>query len=168
MRELAPHAVRRATVLRPRRRDLHRRRALSGRQSLGPDVLAVTRSPDAMLMVIGIFKLLKGALVVALALGVLRLDQDGRHFARAVRAIAALDSQELHVVSAALCVYGALLLTEGTGLLLRTRWAEYFTVIVTGSFIPLELYEIARRPDAIRVAVCLVNVAIVWYLAREL
>src|SRR6267378_8504451 len=105
MRELAPHAVRRATVLRPRRRDLHRRRALSGRQSLGPDVLAVTRSPDAMLMVIGIFKLLKGALVVALALGVLRLgqeglagalaqwatrlhiDQDGRHFARAVRAI---------------------------------------------------------------------------------
>jgi uncharacterized membrane protein (DUF2068 family) len=139
-----------------------------------------------MLMVIGIFKLLKGALVVALALGVLRLgqeglagalaqwatrlhiDQDGRHFARAVRAIAALDSQQLHVVSAALCVYGALLLTEGTGLLLRRRWAEYFTVIVTGSFIPLELYEIARRPDAIRVAVCLVNVAIVWYLAREL
>jgi len=139
-----------------------------------------------MLSVIGLFKLTKGALVVALALGLLRLgqeglagalarwatrlhfDPDGRHFARAVGAIAALDGQQLRVVSAVLCVYGALFLTEGTGLVLRRRWAEYFTVIVTGSFIPLELYEIARRPDAIRVAVCLVNVAIVWYLARGL
>jgi len=139
-----------------------------------------------MLALIGLFKLTKGALVVALALDLLRLgrggltaalarwatrlhiDPDGRHFVRAVRAIAALDGQQLQAVSVALFVYGALFLTEGTGLVLRRRWAEYFTVVVTGSFIPLELYEIARRPDALRAAVCLVNVAIVWYLARGL
>jgi hypothetical protein len=53
-------------------------------------------------------------------------------------------------------------------LLLRKRWAEYVTLAVTASFIPLELYEILRHPDAIRVAIGLVNVTIVWYLARGL
>ncbi|PYN77642.1 MAG: hypothetical protein DMD96_23070 [Candidatus Rokuibacteriota bacterium] len=66
------------------------------------------------------------------------------------------------------CFYSALFLSEGIGLLLRKRWAEYFTVIVTGSLIPLELYEIARRPTGVRVAVSLLNVSIVWYLARGL
>src|SRR5882724_10745507 len=135
-----------------------------------------------MLSVIGLFKLTKGALVVALALGLLRLgqeglagalarwatrlhfDPDGRHFARAVGAIAALDGQQLRVVSAVLCVYGALFLTEGTGLVLRRRWAEYFTVIVTGSFIPLELYEISRHVSTTRLTIVGINVAVVWYL----
>ena len=39
---------------------------------------------------------------------------------------------------------------------------------MTGSFVPLELYESARRPGALRIAVLLVNLAIVWYLARSL
>jgi uncharacterized membrane protein (DUF2068 family) len=54
------------------------------------------------------------------------------------------------------------------GLLLRRRWAEYFTVIVTGSFIPLELYELTRRISVIRFVVLAVNVAIVWYLIAVL
>ena len=37
--------------------------------------------------------------------------------------------------------YAALLLTGGTGLLLRCHCAQYFTVIVASSFLPLELYE---------------------------
>src|SRR5947208_877050 len=37
-----------------------------------------------------------------------------------------------------------------------------------GSLIPLEVYEIARRLDGLRITVCLLNVAIVWYLARRL
>ena len=34
---------------------------------------------------------------------------------------------------------------EGVSLLLRKRWAEYFTVIVTASFIPLEIYELVKK-----------------------
>jgi uncharacterized membrane protein (DUF2068 family) len=56
------------------------------------------------------------------------------------------------------------LLTEGIGLLLRRRWAEYFTVIVTGSFIPLELYELSRHISMTRLIVVAINVAVVWYL----
>jgi uncharacterized membrane protein (DUF2068 family) len=55
-------------------------------------------------------------------------------------------------------------LIEGVGLLLRQRWAEYFTVLVTGSFVPLELYELTRRSTVTRMLLIGVNVAVVWYL----
>jgi uncharacterized membrane protein (DUF2068 family) len=47
---------------------------------------------------------------------------------------------------------------------LRQRWAEYFTVLVTGSFVPLELYELTRRSTVTRMLLIGVNVAVVWYL----
>ena len=98
----------------------------------------------------------------------MHVDPDGRYFGRAVAWIAVLDDHRLQVVDAGPLAYGALFLAEGIGLVLRQRWGEYVTVIVTGFFIPLELYEITRHPDRIRVAVALVNVAIVWCLARGL
>jgi uncharacterized membrane protein (DUF2068 family) len=64
-------------------------------------------------------------------------------------------------------VYAALLLTEGTGLLLRKRWAEYFTIITTAGLIPLEVYEISRHLTAAKVVVLLINVAIVLYLVAR-
>lgn len=138
------------------------------------------------LVVIGAFKLAKGLVLIALGLGLLGLghdnvadlvesgaaqlhvDPDDRYLGRAVQAILALDERRLKAVTAGLFVYAAVFLTEGVGLLLRKRWAEYFTAIVTGSLIPLELYEVWRHPGAVRVAVLLGNVAIVWYLAQRL
>ena len=63
--------------------------------------------------------------------------------------------------------YSALLLTEGTGLLLGKRWAEYFTIIATSSFIPLEVYEITKRLSSPRLIVLLLNIAVVVYLVIE-
>jgi uncharacterized membrane protein (DUF2068 family) len=60
-----------------------------------------------------------------------------------------------------------MLLTEGTGLLLGKRWAEYFTIIATSSFIPLEIYELYRHVDLTRVALLLINIAVVIYLVFE-
>ena len=54
----------------------------------------------------------------------------------------------------------SLLLTEGIGLLMRKHWAEYFTVISTAVFIPLEVYEIFHRFTLTKVGVLAVNVAI--------
>ncbi|HET7296266.1 MAG TPA: DUF2127 domain-containing protein, partial [Gemmatimonadales bacterium] len=76
--------------------------------------------------------------------------------------------RRLKEISAGTFFYAALLLTEGTGLLLARRWAEYFTVIVTGSFIPLEVYELAKRITLTRLSVIGINVAIVWYLVVRL
>jgi uncharacterized membrane protein (DUF2068 family) len=57
--------------------------------------------------------------------------------------------------------------TEGIGLYLRKQWARWFTIIATSSLIPIEVYEIARRPRLARVAVLILNVAVVAYLWRR-
>jgi uncharacterized membrane protein (DUF2068 family) len=82
--------------------------------------------------------------------------------------ILSLDARNLRAISAGSLVYAVLLLTEGIGLLLRRRWAEYFTVIITGSFIPLEVYEFTRRLTWGRLVLIGVNVAVVLYLMSVL
>ena len=55
-------------------------------------------------------------------------------------------------------------LVEGTGLWLDKLWAEYLTVIATALLLPLELYELVRKPTALKAGGIAVNVAIVVYL----
>lgn len=146
-----------------------------------------TKPPnDIALWLIGAFKLIKGLLLVVVALGALQLvhkdaativaawaahvhiDSNNRYIDRVLRAVLSLDDHKLRAISAGVFCYAALLLTEGTGLLLRYHWAEYFTVIVTGSFLPLELYELVKRLTITRMVVVALNAAIVWYLIRRL
>jgi uncharacterized membrane protein (DUF2068 family) len=60
--------------------------------------------------------------------------------------------------------YAALFLTEGTGLLLRKRWAEWLTIIATSSFMPLELYELIQKFSALGLLLLVVNAAVVLFL----
>jgi uncharacterized membrane protein (DUF2068 family) len=69
------------------------------------------------------------------------------------------------VVALAIGLYALLEGTEGIGLALRRRWAEYLTVLGTAVFIPYEALDVLRRVTVIRVGALLVNVAIVVYLA---
>jgi uncharacterized membrane protein (DUF2068 family) len=62
--------------------------------------------------------------------------------------------------------YAAIFATEGTGLWLRKHWAEWFTVIATGSLIPFEIYEVFHKFNLLKLAALLANVAIVIYLVR--
>jgi uncharacterized membrane protein (DUF2068 family) len=139
-------------------------------------------SSDTALWFIGGFKLVKGVLLIAVAIGALHLlhrdaedivttwvtrlhvDPDNQYVDRALSILLLLDDRKLKAISAGTFFYAALLLTEGIGLLLKQRWAEYFTVIVTSSFIPIELYELARHVTATRLIVVGINVAIVGYL----
>ena len=70
-------------------------------------------------------------------------------------------------ISAGTFFYVTLLLTEGIGLLLRKKWAEYFTIAMTNSFIPFEVYELIKRFTFAKVCVIAINVAAVWYLAAK-
>jgi uncharacterized membrane protein (DUF2068 family) len=64
--------------------------------------------------------------------------------------------------------YAGLLSAEAVGLTLRRAWARWFTIGVTASLLPIELYEIARRPgEPVRFITFVVNVAIVIYLYRR-
>ena len=62
-------------------------------------------------------------------------------------------------------VYALLEGTEGVGLAMRRRWAEYLTVIATGVLIPYEAYEVVRHMTLFKVGALLLNLAVVGYLA---
>jgi uncharacterized membrane protein (DUF2068 family) len=62
-------------------------------------------------------------------------------------------------------LYAALEGTEGVGLAMRRRWAEYLTVIATGILIPFEVYEVVHHATLFKVGALLLNLAVVCYLA---
>jgi len=138
------------------------------------------------LLVIAAFKLLKGLALLAVGIGahtlidkdlvailehwvnVFRVDPNNHYLHALLERLTDLGPQRLRELSFGTFFYAALLLTEGVGLALGKRWAEYFTVIATSSFIPLEVYEIFRHANVTKVVVLLINVAVVWYLVLEL
>ena len=137
---------------------------------------------DRWIFLIAVFKLIKALLLITTGIGalkllhkdvsqvvqnaidVLRVDPDNRFIHSFLVRLLAVNDRTLKEIGAGTFAYAAIFLTEGTGLLLRKRWAQYFTIIVTTSFLPLEVYELARRISAAKVAVILVNIAIVVYL----
>ncbi len=60
--------------------------------------------------------------------------------------------------------YAAINLIEGTGLWLQKRWGEYFAVVATSAFLPLEIYELTERITWLRIGALLINIAAVIYL----
>lgn len=70
----------------------------------------------------------------------------------------------LVVIAAALLAYALIELVEGIGLWLVKRWAEYFTVVATAAFLPLEIYELTEKVTWLRIGALLFNIAAVIYL----
>src|SRR4029450_583497 len=54
--------------------------------------------------------------------------------------------------------------TEGIGVYLQQRWAEWLMIIATGALIPIELRHIWHRPSLAAVLILIVNCFIVWFL----
>ena len=138
-----------------------------------------------ILIIIGILKLLKAALLIAVGIGairflhkdlaasaihwveVLRVDPDNRFVHGLLIKIFRVTPRQLKELSVGTFLYAGLFAIEGFGLLFRKRWAEYFTVISTGAFIPLEVFEMVRHFTAVKVVVTLINVLIVGYLVAR-
>jgi len=135
-----------------------------------------------MLWLIGGFKLAKGLLLVAVGVSALYFSHHdvaqslerwvarlhlhpSNYYVEVVGArLIAADPRHLRALGVGTFVYAAIFLTEGTGLLLRRLWAEYLTIVVTASFLPLEIYELIQRVSATRLVLIAVNLAIVLYL----
>jgi uncharacterized membrane protein (DUF2068 family) len=75
-----------------------------------------------------------------------------------------LKSSTIELVGIAVLVYAAVEGVEAVGLWLQRRWAEYLTLIVTASFLPLEVYELIHKFTPFKVLALVVNTAIVVYL----
>ena len=62
-------------------------------------------------------------------------------------------------------VVAAVFLIEGACLAAQLWWSTYFTITLTALGIPLEVYEIAHRPESIRrYVLLLINLAILGFL----
>ena len=138
-----------------------------------------------VLILIGLFKLVKALLLIAVGVGairflhrdlagsvmhwieVLRVDPENRFVHRLLVRVFRVTPKQLKELSVGTFLYAGLFATEGIGLLMRKRWAEYFTIMTTGALIPLEVYEIVRHFTVVKLVVLLVNVLIVWYLAAR-
>jgi uncharacterized membrane protein (DUF2068 family) len=134
------------------------------------------------LKVIGVLKLLSGALALAVGIGVFRflghdpgpnaerivthlgLDPHNRIIHEVISRITGIDRTHLRAIEFGTFFYAGLHIIEGIGLILGYHWAEYLVIVATGSLIPFEIYEIARKPSPVRITLFVLNVAIVIYL----
>ena len=144
------------------------------------------RSHSGGLVFIGAFKLLEGCVLVAVAIGalnllhrdlaewilhwvdILRADPDNKYIQMLLAKSFSVTPRQLAALSAGTFFYAVLHFCEGVGLMLRKRWGEYFTVIITGGLIPLELYEVFRRSTSVKLAFLFINISILWYLLAVL
>jgi uncharacterized membrane protein (DUF2068 family) len=141
-----------------------------------------SQTHDSGLLMIGLFKLAKALFFFCIGVGALhllhkdvgdealrlatalRFDPESRFTALLLDKVDLIDAHRLKQIGLATFLYSALALTEGTGLLLEKIWAEYLTLFLTISFLPWELFELARRPSWFRLCILLTNLAVLWYL----
>ena len=140
---------------------------------------------DAFIKVIIIERIIKAIVLIAFAIGLLVAGQKGwltqwAGYAEdqlnlsAGRNLILLLALRLlvfignfgHITALAIVaiLYALLEGTEGVGLAMRRRWAEYLTVIATGILIPYEAYEVVHRATLFKVGALVLNVAVVAYL----
>jgi uncharacterized membrane protein (DUF2068 family) len=60
--------------------------------------------------------------------------------------------------------YSSLRFLEAYGLWRERAWAEWLALISGAIYLPFEIYELARRPDGIRLGIFVVNLAVVLYM----
>jgi len=64
--------------------------------------------------------------------------------------------------------YSAVLFTEGVGVYLQQRWAEFLMILATGALIPFEAHHLWAKPSLGATVILAVNCFIVWFLYRVL
>jgi len=141
------------------------------------------KTPDTKLLrLIALFKLLKAAPLIAVAVGALRLvhtdvasfvekwvarfglNPGSRYVGHVIVEAASLTPNRIKDLAVGSFLYAALFLTEGIGLWLVKPWAVWFSTIITSSLVPLEVREIYRHPTSAKVLVLVINFAVVGFL----
>src|SRR3954463_8748806 len=140
------------------------------------------------LKLIAVFKMLKGVFLLSLGISLIFLNSRTRWMDSisdwATDELLVVHSKSLHYVLNQLqklltgghlratgvlsLFYSAVLFTEGIGVYLQKRWAEFLMVIATSALIPLEIHHLFVKRSVAAVVILLVNCFIVWFLYRVL
>jgi uncharacterized membrane protein (DUF2068 family) len=134
------------------------------------------------LLIVGCYKLAEGLFFIGVGAGALHLihkdvgylvmrvvnalpvDPEGRLVSILMDKADLIDAHDLRRIGDFAFLYAATRLVEGTGLLMRKAWAEYFTVILTVLGLPVEIFELMRRATWLKAGAFVVNLAILIYL----
>ena len=147
-----------------------------------------TNRSQWILVLIGCGKLLKAALLLFFAFKLhdllnpnaketleawvrhIRVDPRNEYVHDLIARATGISPGQLRELRVGSFLYAALFAIEGTGLVLRQRWAEYFTTVTTGMLLPLEVYEIfhGHHHHALKIIAFLLNAAVVVYLVMRL
>jgi uncharacterized membrane protein (DUF2068 family) len=146
--------------------------------------LSRPRHHNRWLILIAAFKLAQALLFVAIGVGALRLlhkdvddvlarladhlrfNPESRLVNFILEKSSLIDDRILRRIGAVGFFYAALDLLEGIGLYLEKVWGEYLTLVITASFLPLEIFEVFRRLTWIRVSLLAINALVFFYLLQ--
>jgi phosphoribosylanthranilate isomerase len=135
---------------------------------------------------ISLFKVLKGTILVIVGFRLLTMlgsdvhqraldfvtrhgiDSANRFVHATIEKLNGVGNTQLVEISTIAFFYSALVFTEGIGLWLQKRWAEYLTTVATSLLLPLEIYELFEKFTWVRVVILMLNIFIVWYLVTRL
>lgn len=135
-----------------------------------------------VLRTIALYKIVKVLLLLAVAYGELRLRDaslvakllswaeakpyglEHRVVSWFVQLFSGMSASRVTTLRMVTLAYAAVFAVEGIGLWMEKRWAEWLTVAVTSSLIPLEIWEMFHRPTWGKLAILLGNTIIVAYL----
>jgi uncharacterized membrane protein (DUF2068 family) len=134
------------------------------------------------LWIVGIYKLAKAIFFTALGAGALKLvhanlgdlalrlidwvhmDSEGRAASFLMDRADLIGHHQLRQSALFSFLYAGLCVIEGSGLMLEKRWAEYLTVILTAMALPWEAYELMQHFALYKVALTVLNIAVLLYL----
>ena len=135
---------------------------------------------DRGLLLVGLFKLSKAVFFGALAAGALNLVH--RNVGELAQQLVDALHMEGHLVNVLLdkadlidnhhlrqagilsFAYSIVCVIEGTGLMMRKTWAEYFTVVLTVAALPYETFEVIAHFSGFKVGLLGLNLVVLVYL----
>lgn len=131
------------------------------------------------------FKLVKGLLLLSLALGVytlvgddladrferlvrwVRMDPERQFFSDLGARVAMITPANVRWVATGTLFYSLFSVVESIGLMMRARWASWLAIGESAFFIPIEVYKLVHMFSFVVLAILAVNVWIVIYLYRN-
>jgi uncharacterized membrane protein (DUF2068 family) len=144
---------------------------------------AKQRAPT-LYAIIGL-KLLKGLILLSLALGVynladnnlpetydralrwIRIDPEKKFFSNLAIQVARITPANVMWVATGTFLYSLFSLVEGIGLIFRVRWAGWLAIGESAFFIPIEIYELGQSLSLTLTIILMLNTVIVVYLFRN-
>jgi uncharacterized membrane protein (DUF2068 family) len=139
---------------------------------------------DRGLLLIAVYKLLHALLFIAIGFGAhrllhkdiadqieflarhLRFNPESHLINFILEKASLLNDPLLRRIGFVAFSYAGITLAEGIGLYLEKAWGEFLTLAITGSFLPLEIFEVVRRLTWIRAGLLIINTLVFLYLLQ--